>query len=131
LEHTFEIKKAYIKEVGWWLIKLYGKNDFYSSKEVYEAHLKALEKRTFKESSVVWAMSIFCSEDDFNIYSFPDDESYIYIDIRSEILIEIMDSNIDLPSIVDLEIDGSWLDFGEIFEGVFEGIGSFISAIFE
>ena len=40
-------------------------------------------------------------------------------------------NGLEVSEITDLDIDASWLDFGEIFGNIFEGIGEFIGGIFE
>jgi len=40
-------------------------------------------------------------------------------------------ATVDWLSIPDIDIDASWLDFGDVFEGVIEGIGEFITGIFD
>ena len=40
-------------------------------------------------------------------------------------------TSLDWLAIPDLDIDASWLDFGDVFNGLLEGVGEFIGGIFD
>ncbi len=126
-------KKEYITEIGKLLIQQNGKKKYYKPEEVKKAHKKStwynpLDVLDFS----CWAISIFSSHNDFDNYHVTTDEACDYAVMKSEMLsgLSAKDAT-DWTMIPDLDIDASWLDFGDAFEGIFEGIGEFIGAIFD
>lgn len=117
-------KKAYIAEIGKILLETCGKRKFYTPEEV----LLAYESSSFKaDSHVSWAMCIYTSHNSFNQF-YNNNEGYDYNKMRSEMLSEV--SNIpylDIAELLTTDVDLSWLDF----EDMFDGIGDFIAGILD
>ena len=77
-------------------------------------------------------MCTFSSHSDFDAYHELTGEVCDYVGMKTEMLSGLaMSSSSEWLTIPDLDIDASWLDFGETFGGILEGIGEFISGIFD
>ncbi|WP_299766309.1 hypothetical protein [uncultured Dokdonia sp.] len=82
-------------------------------------------------------MCTFSSHSDFDAYHAATGEVCDYIAMKTEILGGITTStasaitSVDWLSIPDIDIDASWLDFGEVFGSILEGVGEFIAGIFD
>mgnify|MGYP000692886605 CR=1 FL=1 len=77
-------------------------------------------------------MSTFSSHSDFDKYHEETGEICDYTDMKTEMLSGLsVSSNTDWTAITDIDIDSSWLDFGDIFDGLLEGIGEFIGGVFD
>lgn len=123
-------KKEYITEIGKILIEAHGKKKYYKPEEVKKAHRKSKWHENMDFSC--WGMSTFSSHADFDQYHQDTGESCDYTEMKTEMLSGLsLSSTSDWTGTADLDLDASWLDFGEIFEGVFEGIGAIISGIFD
>ncbi|SHI39008.1 hypothetical protein SAMN04488096_101406 [Mesonia phycicola] len=123
-------KKEYIADVGRILVKDYGKKEYYKPEEVK----KASNKSNYYVSNYIdwhcWAMCIFSSHSDFETYHKLTGEACDYVAMKTEMLSGFaISSTANWFSISDIDIDASWLDFGSIFGGLLEGIGSFIGGI--
>ena len=123
-------KKEYVTDIGKILLKEYGKKKYYKPEEVKRAHKKS--KWYVDLDFSCWAMSTYSSHSDFDRYHLQTGEACDYAAMKSEMLQGLSVSSgteaLDLP---DLDIDASWLDFGEVFGNVVEGIGDFVSGIFD
>ena len=123
-------KKEYINDIGRILVKEYGKKKFYKPKEVKEAHRKS-KWYDYLDFSC-WGMSTFSSHTDFDKYHQESGEVCDYIEMKAEMLNGLsVSSTSNWLEVPDLDLDASWLDFGDIFDSVLEGIGEFISGIFD
>jgi len=123
-------KREYISDIGEILVKDYGKKKYYKPKEVKEAHKKSNWVEVLDFSC--WAMSTFSSHTDFDKYHESVGEVCDYVKMKAEMLNGISTSSIsNWTEIPDLDFDSSWLDFGDVFEGVFEGIGDVVGGIFD
>ncbi len=123
-------KKEFVSEMGRLLVKDYGKKKFYSPEEVKSAYKKSSWHD--KVDFACWAMAIFSSHEDFDAYHTMEAETCDYTEMRTDLLAGMCQSpSEDWTSIADLDIDASWLDFGDVFDGILDGIGDFIGAIFE
>jgi|GEM_PF-571292 len=134
-------KKEYIREIGEILVRNHGKKKYYKPEEVK----KASEDSTFAEVSYIvaeeavvdialecFAMAFYSSHSDFDAYHMEVGDTIDYVGVKTEVLAEISgDSLFDWFSLPDFDIDASWLDIGDIFGGMVEGIGEFIGGIFE
>jgi len=119
-------KKDYIYDLGKILIKENGKKKYYSPKQVKKAHEKSKWYEGLDFSC--WAMCIFSSHTDFDKHHQMTGEICDYSEMKSEMISGLTaTSAINLTDIPDKDIDSSWLDFGDIFEG----IGEFIGGIFD
>ena len=77
-------------------------------------------------------MSIFSGHTDFDNYQQKSGEIYDYVQMKTEMLNGLsISSTANWTEISDIDIDASWLDLGDIFDGLLEGIGDFISGIFD
>ncbi|WP_286812211.1 MULTISPECIES: hypothetical protein [unclassified Maribacter] len=77
-------------------------------------------------------MSIYSSHSDFDAYHAKTGEVCDYAEMKTEMLSGLSLTSVsDWTEIPDLDIDASWLDFGDVFDGLLEGIGEFISGIFD
>lgn len=132
-----ENKKAYISEIGTILVKEHGKKKYYTPEEVKKASKKSTHYNTSGLDWSCWAMCTFSSHSDFDAYHQTTGEACDYVVMKTEMLSGIATTStigmdtVDWFSIPDLDIDASWLDFGETFGGLFEGVGGFIAGIFD
>ncbi len=138
-------KKEYIREIGEILVRDHGKKKYYEPEEVK----KASENSTFADVTYLdldnsitdlaveiglesLAMSFYSSHDSFDAYHLEVGDAADYVGLKTEVLSEISDSSIlDWISLPDFDIDASWLDMGDLFDGVISGIGEFVVGIFE
>lgn len=118
-------KKEYIIEIGKILVKENGKKKYYKPQEVKKAHQNSSWVDVIDFSC--WAMSTFSSHSDFDVYHIESREICNYVEMKSEMLSDFSNSSVvDWTQITEIEIDASWLDFGDIFEGLGEFIGGII-----
>lgn len=123
-------KKEYIADIGKILVKENGKKKYYKPEEVKEAHQKS--KWYDGLDFACWGMSTYSSHDDFNRYHESTGEVCDYTEMKTEMLSGLSVSpSSDWMEIPDLDIDASWLDFGDTFDGILEGIGEVIAGIFD
>ncbi len=123
-------KKEYISDIGRILVEENGKKKYYTPEEVKKAHHKSKWYDGLDFSC--WAMSTFSSHADFDTYHEETGEVCDYAEMKSEMLTGISNAPAaDWASIPDIDLDASWLDLGELFEGVLEGIGEFIAGILD
>lgn len=123
-------KKEYLTDIGKILVKDYGKKKYYKPEEVKNAHRKSKWYDGLDFSC--WGMSTYSSHSDFDKYHEQTGEICDYAEMKTEMLQGLSLTNgLEVSEITDLDIDASWLDFGEIFGNIFEGIGEFIGGIFE
>lgn len=123
-------KKEYISDIGKILIKENGKKKYYKPEKVKKAHKKSkwYEGLDF----CCWGMSTYSSHSDFDRYHQETGEVCDYVEMKTEMLSGLsLSPTGDWTDIPDFDIDASWLDFGDVFDGIFEGIGEFISGIFD
>ena len=123
-------KKQYIKDIGQILVEKNGKKKYYKPEEVKKAHKKSKWYDGLDFSC--WAMSTFSSHSDFDKHHAETGEICDYTDMKTEMLSGLsVSANTDWTEIPDIDIDSSWLDFGDVFDGLLEGIGDFIGGIFD
>ena len=122
-------KKAYITDLGKVLVSENGKKKYYKPEEVKKAHQKT---RWFNVVDFCWGMSTYSSHSDFDKYHEEAGELCDYIGMKTEMLSGLSNTTIDdWTGVSDLDIDASWLDFGDVFDGLLEGIGDLIGGIFD
>lgn len=125
-------KKEYITDIGKILVKEHGKKKYYKPEEVKKASKKSKHYNSTGIDWHCWAMCTFSSHTDFDTYHEKTGEVCDYVTMKTEMLGGLSTSvSDDWQTIPDLDIDASWLDFGDIFGGIVEGIGDFIGGIFE
>ncbi len=119
-------KKGYVSALGKVLVADYGKKEYYKPKEVK----KASEKIDWIDGIdfLCWGISVFSSHLDFDYYHKDTGEVCNYVAMKTEMLSGISDSLTDWTSVPDM--DASWLDFGDMFGGVVEGMETLFSEIF-
>jgi hypothetical protein len=123
-------KKEYITDIGKILVDEHGKKKYYKPEEIEKAHKESKWYHGLDFSC--WAMCTFSSHSDFDHHHQNTGEICDYAEMKTEML-----SGLSLPTSTDwfdipnIDIDASWLDFGDIFEGVLEGIGEFVAGIFD
>lgn len=123
-------KKEYITDIAKILVEENGKKKYYEPEEVKKAHRKSKWYDGLDFSC--WGMSTFSSHSDFDEYHEKIGEACDYVEMKTEMLSGLSAApNTDWADIPDLELDASWLDFGNVFDGVFEGIGEFIGGLFD
>ncbi len=123
-------KKEYISDLAKILVESNGKKKYYKPEEVKEAHKKSKWYDGLDFSC--WGMSTFSSHKDFDKYHEETGEICDYTEMKTEMLNGLsISSTADFSDISNLNIDDSWLDFGEYFDGCFEGIGEFVGGIFD
>jgi hypothetical protein len=120
-------KRKYISDLGKILVTDYGKKKYYKPKEVKKAHEKSAWSGLDFDC---WGMSTYSSHADFNKYHQETGETCDYVAMKSEMLegISLTDS-IHLSELSNVDLDASWLDIGDLLEGIMDGIGEFFSAI--
>jgi hypothetical protein len=120
-------KRKYIGDIGKILVRDYGKKKYYKPKQVKQAH----QRSTWAQLDFsCWAMSTFSSHGDFDRHHEAIGEVCDYTEMKGKMLEGIsLSDNVDLTSLSAPDLDASWLDVGDLFDGVFEGIGEFFSAI--
>ena len=120
-------KKGYIKELGNILVRDCGKKKFYKPEEVEKAHKQSAW--SYMDFSC-WGMSVFSSHDDFDAHHQDAGEPCDYVGMKTEMLQGLsLGSSEAWYDTSDLDIDASWLDFGEIIGGVLGGIGEFLAGV--
>ena len=123
-------KKEYITQLGKSLVENYGKKKYYSPEEVEEASKK--NKSTLPDLDwVCWGMSVFTDHTSFDAYHKTTGEVCDYVAMKTEMLKEVAPVHFDWTSIPDLDIDASWLDLGDFFSGLFEGIIDVVGGLFD
>ncbi len=130
-------KKKYIQTLASALVNEYGKKRFYSPTEVNDVGRNMPIENS--ENYALWGMSIFCSKQDFVKHYDSEfrnrngeEKNDLYEDMKIEMLFEFSTATIDTwDHIPNLDYDTSWLDFGDLLEGIFEGIGDFIGGILD
>ena len=123
-------KREYISDLGKILVEENGKKKYYKPEEVKKAHRKS--KWYDGVDFSCWGMSTFTSHSDFDKYHEQTGEVCDYAEMKTEMLSGLsVSSTTDWTEIPDIDIDSSWLDFGDVFEGLLEGIGEFIGGIFD
>lgn len=128
-------KREYLDKLGKQLVSDYGKKSFYQTYEVIDA-IEKIEDKVITEIPW-WGISFYCSFEDFEELhhkEFKGEEKENakkeYKALRAELLIEFSaDASSALLTLSESDFDMSWLDLGD--EGIMEGIGEFIAAIFE
>ena len=123
-------KEAYLTDVGEQLVQEHGKKKYYRPGEVKGAHRRS---RTGDPLDFAcWAMSAFCSHEDFDAYHRQQGESCDYTSMKREMLgtFAVSDDS-DWFSLPDWELDASWLDLGDFCDGLLEGLGEFIGGLFD
>ena len=125
-------KKEYITDIGKILVKEHGKKKYYKPEEVKKASKKSKHYDASGIDWHCWAMCTFSSHSDFDAYHELTGEVCDYVGMKTEMLSGLAtNTSADWLTIQDLDIDASWLDFGDIFGGIIEGIGEFIGGIFD
>ena len=125
-------KKEFISDIGTILIKEYGKKKYYKPEEVKIASKKSKYNEYVGVDWHCWAMCTFSSHSDFDAYHELTGEVCDYVEMKAEMLGGLATSaSADWLTIPDLDMDASWLDFGDAFEGILEGLGEFIGGIFD
>lgn len=112
--------------IGKILVNDYGKKKYYKPEEVTKSHKKS--KWYDGVDFSCWGMSTFSSHTDFDKYHEETGEVCDYTEMKSEMLSGLsVSSNTDLFDIPNIDIDASWLDFGDVFEGIGEFIGGYLT----
>jgi hypothetical protein len=123
-------KKEYLTAIGKILVNDYGKKKYYKPKEVKEAHKKSIYHNGHDFSC--WGMSTYSSHSDFDNYHEQTGEVCDYINMKTEMLQGLtLTNSLEMSEITVTNIEASWLDFGDIFGSISDGIGDFISGIFD
>ena len=123
-------KKAYLIDIGKILVTDNGKKKYYKPEEVKKAHRKSKWYDGLDFSC--WGMSTFSSHSDFDKYHEETGEVCDYVEMKTEMLSGLSVSQTsDWVEIPDIDIDASWLDFGDVFDGLLDGIGELIGGIFD
>jgi len=121
-------KKAYITDIGRILVKDYGKKKYYQPEEVKKAHRKS--KWYDGADFSCWAMCTFSSHADFDSYHQQTGDVCDYTEMKTEMLHGLaLTTGSDIFASSGFDIDASWLDFGDVFENIIDGIGEFIAGI--
>jgi len=127
-------KREYIEDVGKILIEDFGKKPFYKPEEVRQANRKT---KWYDFDWGCWAMSVYSTHEDYDQYHAQAGELCDYAEMKTEMLSGMVSSDssgwfdtsgLDLSS---FDIDASWLDFGDVFESIFEGIGDIVGGILD
>ena len=114
-------KNEFLKDLGKSLVTDYGKKEFYQPKEVLSSLLKSQWSNDLKLIS--WGLCAFCSHLEFDSYNSEMGQKYNYNEMRMELL-----SNFSFYAFpgTDLNIDVSWLDLGDFFDGFGDLVGGIL-----
>jgi hypothetical protein len=75
-------------------------------------------------------MSTYSSHSDFDEYHEGTGEICDYTTMKAEMLEGIsLTESVDLAQLGEIDLDASWLEIGELLQGVLEGIGEFFASI--
>lgn len=122
--------KKYISDLGKILVENHGKKKFYKPKEIKQAHKKSKWYNGIDFSC--WGMSTYSSHADFDKHHQSTGEICDYGTMKTEMINAISGTEstswVELP---DFDIDMSWLDMGDFFDGILEGIGEFFGSILD
>ncbi|MBB6370706.1 hypothetical protein [Chryseobacterium shigense] len=124
-----EDRKKYIKDLGSILVGDYGKKEFYKPEEIKKANQKtSWANGTNGADYSCWGMSVFSSHEDFDSYHQASGEICDYTEMKQTMLEGISSDGLNFvfPELSDTEIDLSWLDLGDIFQGIGEFFSSFL-----
>ena len=123
-------KKEYITGIGKILVDEHGKKKYYKPEEVEKAHKESKWYNGLDFSC--WAMCTFSSHSDFDYHHEKTGEVCDYTEMKTEMLNGLsLPASIDWLDVSTIDMDASWLDFGDMFDGVLEGIGEFVSGILD
>ncbi|HAT69468.1 hypothetical protein [Croceibacter atlanticus] len=123
-------KQDYLKDIGTLLVKEHGKQQHYKPKQIKEAHNNS--KWASQLDFSCWAMSIFSTKNDFDIYHEKVGEVCDYISMKAEMLKGVSGATAEQWSTIpDMDLDASWLDLETVFDGISEGFSALISGIFD
>ena len=127
--------KSYIQEVGKYLIQKNGKKKFYKPEEVILASKNTSYDNSKDLNTHSWAMCIFVSHEDFDNYHQDKKATFKYKEMRKQMLLDLTtgssNKSTDWNIIPEIVLDLSWLEFGDVFGNIFEGIGGIIGGIFD
>lgn len=121
-------KKEYLTDIGQILVREYGTKMYYKTEEVEKAHKKSKWYEGLDFSC--WGMSTFSSHEDFDRHHEATGEHCDYAEMKSEMLNGLSISD-GYQIFENMEIDASWLDFGEVFGIAADGLGQFVAGIFD
>lgn len=123
-------KKEYITDIGKILVQKHGKKKHYSPEEVKKAHQQSKWYEGLDFSC--WAMCIFSSHGDFESYHLQHDETCEYVIMKGEMLQDLSSTVSEKwYEISEIDLDTSWLDMGDVFDGILEGITEFFGQILD
>ena len=119
--------KKYVSDIADGLLMSFGKKNFYLPYEIDKIHNRSKWKNILDSC---WSICIFSTHKDFDRF-YRMKEGYDYVIMREQILKTTFDLNkTDDYGLTEVVFDAiSWIDFGDVFESVFEGIGDFIGGI--
>jgi hypothetical protein len=130
-------KKEYVSEVGKILVENFGKRPYYTPEQVEYANKQTKWYNKYYMDFSCWGMSVFSSHEDFDKHHEVTGEVCDYSEMKTEMVSGMVSSessswfdlgSVELPSI---DIDASWLDFGDAFGTIFDGIGEVIGGILD
>ena len=135
-------KQAYLELIGHELAEVHGKQKFYPPEEVERAHKRYRSKVTNGKSgsswtetvTACWAMSVFSSHEEFDRYHLEQGEACDYTEMKRDMLASVLVDPVAEAgwwSLPDWQLDGSWLDLGDLCDGLFEGLTGLVEGIFD
>ncbi|HAP69671.1 MAG TPA: hypothetical protein DCR04_08095 [Flavobacteriales bacterium] len=126
-------KKEYVSEVGKILVEHFGKKRYYTPEEIEQAN----KQTKWYNKYSCWGTSVFSSHEDFDKHHQVTGEVCDYAAMKTEMLSGMVSSSnsswFDLSSLElsSIAIDASWLEFGDTFETIFDGIGEVVGGILD
>ena len=136
LKDISKIEKEYLIALGQELVAKFGKASFYSYLAITNAHFKITSVK-----EIPWlGLCMYASYEDFmEVYlrHYPDqpvsevkDEYLKVMEVLMDIILDPRLSDL-IEFKMDLIQDASWLEFGEVFAGIGEGVVSIFEGIIE
>jgi len=128
-------KQEYLKLIGKTLVEQNGKLEFYNQTQVQQAHHKVSKSSTWDLLEVTsefldLALSFYSLAPEF--ISATSSTTARFIELKAEAIKELSESSTtDIGNLSDIDIDVSWLDIGEIFDGIGDVIGGIIGGLLE
>ena len=127
-------KQEYLKSVGKALVEANGKQKFYTEEQLQKAHKKVSESTIWDSIELASefieiASSFFLPAVDF-IEAFSASAAR-YLELKAEAAKELSSNSLlDWGTSTEIDLDMSWLDLGDVFEGLGDAFGA-ILGIFE
>ncbi len=126
-------KNEYLKSVGKALVESNGKQKFYTKEQLQKAQKKVSESSIWDSIEVAselleMSSSFFLTAVDF-IEAFSS-SSARYLELKAEAAKELSSSSLsDWGTSTEIDLDMSWLELGDVFEGLGDAFGKILEIL--